>query len=265
MTKINLLWTGGLDSTFRLVELAHEDIEIQPYYIVDTTRGSIPQETQAMNKILSLLRKKPFTKATIQDVKLIPDTTILTDNDITEKWKFFVNTNKLGSQYDYLARFAKQNNLILEVGLECSERSKATNVLKEYGALQLHSYTSLESQKDINSWDCFYAITPESAHPYAKAIFENLRFPSHLFSLEKIEEAELLKEWGCRDILNSTWFCHRPIFGYPCGRCNPCKDALNEGMSWRVPVIGRILGTIRGVWNKSFGRVNRLLFKPAKG
>ena len=165
MIKINLLWTGGLDSTFRLVELAHEDIEIQPYYIVDTTRGSIPQETQAMNKILSLLRKKHFTKATIFDVKYISDSSILEDSDITQAWKFFVNTDKLGSQYDYLARFAKQNNLILEVGIECSERSKAANVLKKYGALQLHSYILSKSVVDGSLWDGYYAISPEFTPP----------------------------------------------------------------------------------------------------
>ena len=37
MTKekriVNIFWTGGLDSTFRIVELSQRQCTIQPYYI----------------------------------------------------------------------------------------------------------------------------------------------------------------------------------------------------------------------------------------
>ena len=32
MKHINVLWTGGLDSTFRILELSKADVEVQPYY-----------------------------------------------------------------------------------------------------------------------------------------------------------------------------------------------------------------------------------------
>ena len=51
-----------------------------------------------------------------------------------------------------------------------------------------------------------------------------------------------------KEIIEKTWFCHRPIFGRPCGRCGPCKDALNEGLNWRVPIFGRILGWSRSIF-----------------
>jgi hypothetical protein len=54
-----------------------------------------------------------------------------------------------------------------------------------------------------------------------------------------------MKEWDMNDVVLSTWFCHSPILGQPCGRCNPCKDALAEGLAWRVPIIGRLLGVLR--------------------
>ena len=114
--KINLLWTGGLDSTFRLVELAHNEIEIQPYYIFDEGRCSLSKEITAMKKILSLLRDKPFTKATINEVTYVSMDTLKEDSEITDAYKYFHQYNKLGTQYDLLARFADQNNLILEVG-----------------------------------------------------------------------------------------------------------------------------------------------------
>lgn len=76
-------------------------------------------------------------------------------------------------------------------------------------------------------------------------IFGNMQFPELLFSIDKIEEIRLMREWGLNDVVMTTWFCHNPVLGKPCGHCNPCRDALNEGLSWRVPLSERILGTLR--------------------
>ena len=38
---VNLLWTGGWDSTFRLLQIIFEENrKVQPYYIVDLSRSS---------------------------------------------------------------------------------------------------------------------------------------------------------------------------------------------------------------------------------
>lgn len=237
---INLLWTGGLDSTFRLVELSRENVEIQPYYIIDPNRKSTPQERKAMDQIYKLLKSKSQTKAILKNIRFIEINTIKPNKEITDSWKQFSDSHKLGCQYDFLARFAFQNNLILEVGIENSCRSKAANTLKEYGNLQPDHYDG-----NTNEWASFYRISDNCDSKECKIIFERLRFPKHLFSIDKIKEVKLLKEWGCEDILHKTWFCHKPIFGLPCGKCNPCKDALNEGLAWRVPILGRILGFVR--------------------
>ena len=242
---INVLWTGGLDSTFRLVELSREDVEVQPYYIEDSGRKSIPQEKKAMDRIYTILKKKIQTKALLKEIKFIKLEDIRLNDQITKSWEYFSQYNKLGNQYDFLARFALQNNLILEVGLENSTRSKAFTVLKEFGNLQEEKYESHGCQ-----WNKVYKISDNCKLKECGEVFQRLRFPKHLFSIDKLEEIELLKQWGCGDLIHHTWFCHNPIFGFPCGRCNPCKDALNEGLAWRVPMMGRILGSIRyyGVW-----------------
>lgn len=237
---INLLWTGGLDSTFRLVELSRENVEIQPYYIIDPERKSTYKEKEAMEKIYSLLKKNKQTKASLKELKYIQMKNIHSDKKITESWQFFSNYNKLGNQYDFLARFAKQNDIILEVGLENSPRGKASTVLNKFGYLQEEIYPQSKGL-----WGKVFRIPENCIIQQSKDIFGRLRFPQHLFTIEKIEEIELLKHWGYEDIIHKTWFCHDPVLGYPCGRCNPCKDALNEGLSWRIPRIGRIMGTAR--------------------
>jgi hypothetical protein len=65
----NVLWTGGWDSTFRVLELAITKKEVvQPHYILDNERASTPQELQAMEQIKELMiRKFPYTKGLILD------------------------------------------------------------------------------------------------------------------------------------------------------------------------------------------------------
>lgn len=190
-THINLLWTGGLDSTFRLCELSRNKVDVQCYYILDPTRKSAKYELRAMELILSLLRNHPETMAKIYDIKPIEFETIKPDKKIQDSHSFFVSWNKLGSQYDYLARFAKQNNIKLEVGLEGSARGKATNVLKEFGNLIKDSYTD-----DPEQWAEYYRIDPQKASPECVDIFENIRMPAHLFAIEKADEVDIMSKWG---------------------------------------------------------------------
>lgn len=57
--KVNILWTGGLDSSCRIIELSRMNVEIQPYYIWDTTRDSIKQEIRAMKRITQDVQNHP--------------------------------------------------------------------------------------------------------------------------------------------------------------------------------------------------------------
>lgn len=48
-----LFWTGGWDSTFRLLQLAEMGVEVNPVYIRDSKRKSSPVEIERMNEIAS--------------------------------------------------------------------------------------------------------------------------------------------------------------------------------------------------------------------
>jgi len=232
---VNVLWTGGLDSTCRIAELSKLDVIIQPYYILDPTRGSIKEELKAIKTITNIIRNNSETKCDLMDVSIINMEIIQDDNEITKAWEFFNHKYKLGSQYDWLARFAKQNNLVLEIGIEGSERSKARNTITEECELILDKAEGLSE----------YKIVENKSSREATLLFENLRFPSTVWNMTKLEEIEEMKNLRMGNIIMKTWFCHNPIFGLTCGHCNPCKDALNEGLAFRVSKIGYCLGTIR--------------------
>lgn len=249
MKKVNILWTGGLDSSCRIIELSRMNVEIQPYYIWDTTRGSIKQEIRAMKRITQDVQNHPQTRAIIYPVKIIQDCEIKDDAEITKAWTILNQKYALGSQYDYLARFAKQYKLKLEVGLESSERSKATNTIKAETSLLL---SESEDYK-------VYSIDTRNSSENGIIIFENILLPATIWHMSKLEEIEEYKRLGFEKTIRKTWFCHRPVLGMPCGHCNPCKDCLNEGLAFRVPKLGYVLGEIRRVYRGLVRRLSKLL------
>lgn len=239
METVNVLWTGGLDSSYRVIELSKLAVIIQPYYIFDHARRSIKNELRAIEAITDDIKKNSSTLADLMPVKIIYDHEIKADSEISAAWRILNKKYALGSQYDYLARFAKQSGLKLEVGLECSERSKAYNAIKKETQLQL-----IELSIEGGNYTAYEIIKKNSSNE-GVLMFENLLFPATLWHMTKLDEVVAYKNLGFKNSLTKTWFCHAPILGLPCGHCNPCKDCLNEGMAFRVPRFGYFLGAIR--------------------
>ena len=231
---VNVLWTGGLDSTCRIAELSQQDVIIQPYYIMDPSRKSIPYELRAMATITELIRKNAKTTAELREIIKVELDNIEADEEISTSYENLRKKYKLGSQYDFLARFAKQKNMVLEVGLECSPRSKAYNTIigecKEL--VKNKEFNRYEINRDVTSFDGIHVL-------------ERLTYPCTLWHKSKKEEVEYMKSLGLGNLIDKTHFCHNPIMGLTCGQCNPCKDALKEDMAWRVSILGQILGILR--------------------
>jgi len=55
---IELLWSGGFDSSFRVTQLSMLPVIIQPYYLSDF-RLSENMELNAIEEISKLLKQKP--------------------------------------------------------------------------------------------------------------------------------------------------------------------------------------------------------------
>ena len=232
MKTVNILWTGGLDSSYRVIELSQmAGIEIQPYYIVDPVRSSRENELNAIKTITHIIRKHDRTTANLLDVKLIQLDEIKPDETITASFCRLHDKHIIGHQYDLIARYAKQHNLRFEMSLEKSDRSKAMNcILTE---------TKLVTYKD-GEYEV-HRIDPAYSTSDGIAIYSNIDLPSTLWGMTKVDEVNKLKEMGHEATVRHTWFCHFPVWGMPCGHCNPCRDSINEGLSFRVPKLGYYL------------------------
>ena len=228
---VDLLWTGGWDSSFRLLQLLLQHRrEVVPHYLLDPTRSSTRAELEAMERIrTALLDKHPHTRALLRPLRTVDIALLAPDAVITDAFQKIVGERFIGSQYDWLARFCKQLG-IAELELAAGHRG---------GRIQ-----GIIGPMVVRTTDNGYvSYRLDRAHADTKefAVFGGFSFP--LFELNKQETGTIAAEQGWLDVLRLSWFCHKPRNGNePCGYCNPCLYAVDEGFGWRIPRRNRIKG-----------------------
>ncbi|NTV45651.1 MAG: hypothetical protein HGB11_03815 [Chlorobiales bacterium] len=225
MNVTNLLWTGGWDSSFRLVYLILEAKKpVQPFYLIDPGRKSKKQEYEAMDKIARCLHEK-ITDASslLLPTKYINVSDLSPDLVISEKCRNLSSRFHVGTQYDWLARFSKQYQIPdLELSIENAliTRSPIFENLSKYMVADGDNFR----------------VAPNMADKDLE-IFQNFQFP--LFYTTKLDMKNYAKTHGFYDILQHTWFCLNPKKNEPCGWCRPCKDLMKSGFAFRIPVRGK--------------------------
>ena len=223
---VNILWTGGFNSSYRVVQLSKSKVTIQPYYVSDNRRSE-RNELKAIADVTADIESHPDTKCTILPLIVIHVDNIEPDKTITEAYKRLFETSLIGTQYDWLSRLAKTIQG-LEICIEKSENSKAHNCINKNGYV-----------KKINEGIITYCVidTQNSSADLIK-VFGVFHFPLPLFDKTKLEILEEYKILGFKETINKTWFCHQPINNEPCGMCNPCKSVIEEGLSFRLTPRG---------------------------
>ncbi len=216
---VEIFWTGGYDSTFRVVQLSRLDITVQPYYLSDK-RIAESYELAAIEKITELIKNHPDTRCELLPIvyvsvedrpQPIPETKEAYDRIFSKTW--------LGNQYVWLADFAAEHR-----GVELSIE-KGTNPVK------LISQNGGFDKKHSPEIGEYYVVSEETDKDY-RALFGNFTLP--LLDYSKLDMKDFFLKHGYDEIMKATWFCHSPINGKPCGKCNPCKGVVEEGMAERL-------------------------------
>ncbi|MFC7295627.1 7-cyano-7-deazaguanine synthase [Marinobacter aromaticivorans] len=212
---VHLLWTGGWDSTYRLLYLLREGKQVQPHYIIDPHRPSSRHELRAMEAISECINKETEKlSGTLLPTEISEKAASVRSNEIEEAYNAIIKKMYIGDQYMWLADYCETRGIEgMELGVE---NIPGNNVTK---AVNLVEY------------------------PYSK-IFGKFRFP--ILSTNKLEMKEWSEATGTLSIMELTWFCHKPTAGAePCGRCGPCEAAIKEGMGYRFPLTSRIRYQLR--------------------
>lgn len=133
--KINVLYTGGLDSSYTMISLSKYDIEIQPYYLRDN-RDSEEKELSSIRRIIEDITNSQNTRCNILPLSTMSTADVEKDQDITDAYNRLKEATNIGSQYDWLARFAKGVRGLC-LSLEKSPHSKARSCIEKYGDVKL--------------------------------------------------------------------------------------------------------------------------------
>ncbi len=223
--QVNILWTGGWDSTFRLIQLQKSggvQLIINPIYVSGDNRKSESKEIQVMRDLLPKIRKLNDNNI-INDLKIINKSTIADNLIITEAYNRIREKVCIGSQYEYLSRLAI-NYSSIEVGIEKPDGdfSSGNAAINMFGAYKAYHDTFI-IDKEVSSNDLIM-------------LFGNFEFP--IIETTEKQMVELIRLWNCEDIMKGIWFCHDPINNQPCGFCRPCQQKMECGMDWLLDEKG---------------------------
>jgi hypothetical protein len=225
---INILWTGGWDSSFQLIRCyIHGTASIQPVYLIDESRRSTAMELLTMMRIKEALRAQfPERAESLLPIRFCAVSDLLSDPKITSAYKRVHKRARIGIQYDWLARFCDQFGVSdLQLCIHKDDRAHAAlqNVV-EYGGV--NGYRVSEKNPATDEYELFRFYT----------------FP--IFDMSKLDIQKHAVEMGFSPIMNLTWFCQAPKDGKPCGSCLPCRFTVEEGLGWRVPYLRRLYGAL---------------------
>ncbi len=218
---VKIFWTGGWDSTFRVLYLAIvEKRKIQPYYIQGLHTKS--QENSAMDLIKKeMIEIFPETKGLIKPTIFIAAEDIAADEEIKQSFIKLEEEHGLTPQYYYMARFAKE------------ERLDDIELCMEYSPYNSYSCMLLDMIPD-NS----VRIDQKYSNTDIYQIYGYGSFP--LLHMTKPDMGKIATKCKFIELLNRSWFCNFPINGQPCGICSSCMLIMTEKMYDRLPLVSRV-------------------------
>jgi len=236
MERVNILWTGGFDSSYRMCQLSLLPVEIQAYYI-DAGKKSYAQELKAMADIVAYIEANPSKKCKLLPLEIIKLDDIAPDKQIEDSYKRIRSEVVIGSQYEWFARFAKQSGLILEIGFEADPNSVFDEYYTSHLTCRQISRPLSEGEGNLE----YFEPVREGSTGDMMNLFGPFRFGLPLYQMTKLQTVESYKAIGYETVMSMTWFCAHPLMGKPCGMCNPCSSIMKAGMGFRLTFRARIL------------------------
>lgn len=229
----SLLWTGGWDSTFQLLQtLFLYKNRVQSYYLIDPNRPSTLMEIKAIHNIRQAMGQSyPDLEKLILPLKFVMIEDIKIDSDIKKAFDEFKNEKHLGLQYLWAASFCKENGiqdmmLSIEKSATYDPQMWDNNLIDKLEPISLDGQDAFRIKNDYNN-------TKEHE------IFKYFAFP--LMEKTKMDMYKIAHENNWMDIMDLTWFCFYPtVKQKPCGVCTPCRQTISEGFKYRISFDKRV-------------------------
>ncbi len=217
---VDVLWTGGWDSTYRVLDLVfNHGHPVQPHYVIAPVREGSPYEVAAMEAIREGVERRG-RGALLAPVRQSSEDDLDPDPVSMRQIRQLRSQGRMGLQYEYLSGYARQRlgGRPLDLSIE-----KAVHP----GAFDFLGGHVVPAPDSVGGG---YTLPPDVEGPLG--LFLPFRFP--LLDLTKQDMEEAARQAGFVDLMALTWFCHTPHRGQPCGQCSPCRDVVTEGLGWRL-------------------------------
>src|SRR5664279_1118035 len=112
-TPVPIMWTGGWDSTFQLVQLLTvQKVHVSPIYLIDEERRSTGVEILTMKRIKErVFAQYPDTRGLLQPTQYFGVIDIPPNKVISDAFMRLRERYSIGIQFDWLARFCDEHGL----------------------------------------------------------------------------------------------------------------------------------------------------------
>lgn len=223
MKTVHVLWTGGWDSSYRVLDLSLvRGDNVQPHYLIDPKRESTEFERNAINRI----RTEAVARgASIEEVEVHQIDSLEISRDAAAKHAVLRDRYGIGAQYLWLSEYARRRE-IDELEL-CIHRDDRAASVPECARLSKEAW----------------AQAGEYGYEPPETLLSVFAFP--IQDLTKRRMGGLAHKNGFHDLMARTWFCHRPTRGgTPCGFCNPCRWTRAEGAAERLSLAANMRDTL---------------------
>jgi hypothetical protein len=232
-----VLWTGGWDSSFRVMQLLLlEKRPVQPIYVFDSGRRSSQRELQTIGRMREQLRPRMEDPGLLAPLRMFLDSDYPPSPAQREIHRSIRARTPIGSQYLMLAAVAEAQGWR---GVEiCMERVPG----------------------GPSWWNQMIFDRPGVLNDSREAeLFRYWSFP--LIDVSKTDMRDVAQQHGFLDLLLQRWFCFDPLNGKPCGRCHPCRHVHLEGVDFASPQLARA----RSLARRATRKVHRLSGVPVRG
>lgn len=229
--KKNLFWTGGFDSTFRLLQLIEDEKvkSINLFYLAlnidniensSVKRQSIKNEIKSISKILALIDTSKLEKFSIygNQKDLIEYALILSE------YKFinFIIRDEIKYSNDIINAYAT----LYDIGVFHREKTQYGSITQLINELDIKAEVCIEKDGGIYQFlqevvDKKGKLLPDTTNSEIYYIFGKYEMPLFWIDKRQMIEESSKKNWII--ILNETWSCWYPAENKECGYCFACE------------------------------------------
>lgn len=192
---VNVLWTGGFDSTFRIFQLSKLPVTVQPYYLAYKQHKSTVRELATIEKITQLIQDRETTRFRLLPLIVKQADSLDVPEDVREAYQKIREMDIPGEQYAHLAVFAGENP-----GMELPvARDKGRDMARGY----------IEVEDAITGKN--FVIDREKTPPVVYTLMKDLLFPVCQWS--KAEMKAHYKQENAREIMKASRYGDRLLCG----------------------------------------------------